>query len=535
MPIKRLATIILLTLFTVCSQGLHAQVNTEQILDTYLSAINSGEDTTPYITKIIQRTKGFSQEQLSQFKKLIIERLDIDSSPEEKNPNTAMALINLYAQLASSDDKRLDDLYFHKGEICALQTGDTIMLKESIMELKLSDYVETEKTQNYIKVLNEYLEQIRNYVPMSKRLDGIWISDLDWTADGLPAYVLIFDGPRPRLDIGGYAASCLAQFSTWGNLKDEGPTFVQSVEDLNDEKVYMAWSNEKLKVPNQKVAQGVSQAAGDMAYSVFGDGVSTLINSAGGDFVGNAVGNAFGNVASSLVSDAVASLFAPSKKIYVMEMELKKNNDKELIATAHRKNIKIGKNGVPSVQEYTDHIKFIRYNPESGVFFYDYLWQKFLPGKGILKKGSDTHPAFETTLTQYSEVNPLDNSVVNFNDQQLKKQLFLNHLEMTAEEKAYSIFSQITIERPYLGLVSPPDKQKKVEKGVYIYDVDQKSPAYIFGVRSEDVLLEIDGYEMNNMQQVQQYLESLQPYDWVTLLIKRGKKTKTINVELTWQ
>ena len=35
-------------------------------------------------------------------------------------------------------------------------------------------------------------------------------------------------------------------------------------------------------------------------------------------------------------------------------------------------------------------------------------------------------------------------------------------------------------------------------------------------------------------QKLEQYIQSLKPYDWVTVHLKRGKKEMDIEVELTW-
>lgn len=97
---------------------------------------------------------------------------------------------------------------------------------------------------------------------------------------------------------------------------------------------------------------------------------------------------------------------------------------------------------------------------------------------------------------------------------------------------------------PIIGISFKSQDNKEIKlpkniKGVYVYDVYSKdypghAPAYFGGIKQGDIIMSVDGYEMNSPEKFIQYIRSLKPYDWVTVHIKRGKKEMDIEVELTW-
>ena len=531
---KRLSFLVFLLL---SAEVLCAQISVSNLLKDYVASSVNGESTIAYVTKINQLFRSYSKEQQQTFVDNIYRRIEVDNDVERQDLNTLkeqLALIDLYMMTAEGSDPRLDRLYYYKGEIGALCLGDTIMIKECITSLRLSDRSSQEPVAGYIQTLKDYLEQIRAYIPPSQQLDGVWVSDVIWTFQNLPAYVLIVENGKVKLDIVGYGADCLAKMSTWGNLKDDGPTYAQSIEDLDaDGKVYMAWSNEKLHIPNQRVAQGLSSAAGDVATSAIEQGMSQLVGEFGGEL--------FGGIAGGIISDAVSSLFAPSKKIHVLEMEVQKENNYELTASVRRKLIKIGSNNVPTTEESTQTVRFMRYSPQSGVFFNDVLnFSKYVPGMGRSKKLPENCPEVATAMAKYQQNTKVQSFSMpaydGFNELQTKKLRYFNDQQMTAEGIVAPPLTHEIINRPYLGIMFEPEgKSKKLEQGVRIYDVDGASPAYYFGIRSEDILLAFKGQPMSNPQQFLDAVATCHPCEWVPLLIKRGKKEREILVELTWR
>jgi len=330
--LKFLKKVILLVLFTLFPSVVYSQATADELLDGYVSASANKENATPYITKINQVFKNYNNIQQAAFRGKIYEKINGDTIIEQQRLAKKMALIDLYVLLAESNDSKLDDLYFQKGEICGLHTGDTIMLKECITGLKLSDQSKTPKVTDYITTLQDYLEQIRNYLPLSKRLDGIWVSDYMINAKwNYPAFVLNVDEFKIKLEL-GYAFNYSAQ----------------SVIDIGKDKVYMVWSNEKLKIPNQAVALSLGQTIGDITTDAVTEATSSLIGNIGGDIIGGIAGNVIGN--------AIIDIFAPSKTIYVLEMELEQKNEYELQGKFYLQTIIIDGKGNKEIKKEEDKV-----------------------------------------------------------------------------------------------------------------------------------------------------------------------------------
>jgi serine protease Do len=95
---------------------------------------------------------------------------------------------------------------------------------------------------------------------------------------------------------------------------------------------------------------------------------------------------------------------------------------------------------------------------------------------------------------------------------------------------------------PYLGIfaydrevVPYLDGKLKIEKGIYVTDVDESGPAYNNGIRLGCVITEIDGNDINTMMQLRCYIYSKNPGDTVhvTYLSHDKSKTETVAIKLS--
>lgn len=522
-----------------------------KLIDDYVVSYKNGENTTPYQKKLIQRFMKSSPYQQESILTNVFDRM-ISIHISENNEKTKgliekMALIEIYTLLADEDDSRLCDVFFNRGEISGLCTGDTVMLKDCITELKLSDQSKTQKVTNYISTLQDYLEQIRNYLPASKRMDGVWVSEIMYNMDYVnevvyytPSFTINVNHGQVKLENTGYAIN-FANIGFWSNkVKNDENTYAQSVIDIGKDKVYLVWSNEKLKIPNQAVALSLGQTVGDVTTNAVTEATSSLIGNIGGDMVGGIAGN--------IIGGAIMDLFAPSKKMYILEMELELINDYELIGRQCLQVIKIDGNGKPDISTEKKEIYFVKYDIKSGVYFGSSGNKyKYVPGFELSKEFPSQYRQMFTDLAKkyqkgfYSHKN---GSFVkfqsNFCPHQIKKLIYYNDQKMLREGCKMSEKWHQYPKRAYLGVyLEPIDKKKKYKipnniKGVYIYDVDKAFPAYLFGIKKGDIILSADGFEMDNYEQFLKYLNSLHPYEWIVFHIKRGNKEIDIKVELTW-
>ena len=79
---------------------------------------------------------------------------------------------------------------------------------------------------------------------------------------------------------------------------------------------------------------------------------------------------------------------------------------------------------------------------------------------------------------------------------------------------------------PYLGIKGQTVTDEiaatnKIPKGIYISAVETNSPAYTSGIQSGDVITQINGTEINNMESFMMQLEKNNPGDNVNVTIKR--------------
>lgn len=537
----------LVVFFIFITVRIFAQAGINELLDGYVSASVSGEGTIPYATKINQLFKTYSKDQQTALRTRIYDMVMGDSIVAQKNYAGDFALIDLYSMLTHSGDRKLDDLSFRKGEICALSTGDTIMLKECITALNLSDYSKTTQVTEYISILQDYLEEIRNYLPVSQRIKGAWISDMeDRTTDSsYPLYILVSSEEGIKLEVAGYGSRLIS--ITSGIIKNEENLFPKIVTDLSDEKVYMAWSNEKLQVPNQEVGNILASSTGSAMGILTRAGIQSSIKGVGGEIFGDVMGNIAGGIGSAFVS----AMFTPTKTTHVLEMELQWVNKYELVGIAHRQEIEQIGDSKPTIKDFYDNVCFTRYDSNLGIFIegltspenainYERVTKPYFEN-GILERGNSLKKAFRY-IKKISIIGALEH----------RKLMYYNEQKMLQEGCKISEKHQ-SGKIPYLGIdvfeirANTSDKggvnekmKKKLSKlsthttGLYITSVDPMSPASLWDIKEGDIICEIDGYPMETEEQYNNYLNSLRPYDWVDLRIKRGKEVLDMRIELTY-
>lgn len=84
--------------------------------------------------------------------------------------------------------------------------------------------------------------------------------------------------------------------------------------------------------------------------------------------------------------------------------------------------------------------------------------------------------------------------------------------------------------------VSPPISQKfelNVSQGVYVHDVDSGSGAAVSGIKTGDVIRQIDNIEVRKMSDLTGYINTKRPDDVVEVKIIRNGKERSLKVPLT--
>ena len=76
------------------------------------------------------------------------------------------------------------------------------------------------------------------------------------------------------------------------------------------------------------------------------------------------------------------------------------------------------------------------------------------------------------------------------------------------------------------------DQNIKLDKGIYIADVIKNSPAEKVGVKRGDILIEIDGIELEKMSELRTYIYGKNVGEIVNIKLVRNNKEYQISVTL---
>lgn len=94
------------------------------------------------------------------------------------------------------------------------------------------------------------------------------------------------------------------------------------------------------------------------------------------------------------------------------------------------------------------------------------------------------------------------------------------------EEAYIGMFSYDKEVIPYL------DSNVSFKNGIYVVDVNMSGPAYNAGIRQNDIIVKIDGKELNKMSELREYIYTKKPGDEVTLLVQRRGIQVPVKVKL---
>ena len=109
----------------------------------------------------------------------------------------------------------------------------------------------------------------------------------------------------------------------------------------------------------------------------------------------------------------------------------------------------------------------------------------------------------------------------------------------TAKKVKDQIITTGTVDYAFMGVVGQTvDKDLAqqnnlpVDHGALITDVQSGSPADQAGIQKNDIIISIDGHDMNTMEDVTGYLVQKKPGDQIKVTVRRGNGTKDLQVKL---
>lgn len=72
------------------------------------------------------------------------------------------------------------------------------------------------------------------------------------------------------------------------------------------------------------------------------------------------------------------------------------------------------------------------------------------------------------------------------------------------------------------------DKTLKIDKGIYITEIDEYGPCKNLGLKVGDIIIEVDGKEVNKMIELREYIYSKEPGEQVILRVVDGEEKEVI-------
>ena len=545
---------LIVLILCCCPVFVNAQVSLQDLINDYVEATIKKQDATSCLSRLNMFYKQKKPKEQAEVRKTIYDTI-AKMQEEGKNKET-LALIDLYQFFAEPTDNDLPILYFIKGEICAQELNDSTALKNVIRDLQMINTKNASQTTEYISTLNGYLEDIRNYVPVIKRLKGVWVplcSVVNYNKDEKIPDICDYDTPSYilknsndfSLRMEGVCGHKLR--SSW---KDSKKMNSQHVVELGKNRIYADWSTEKLNEPNPEMLStmmNISGSVGDLlAHELFAD-------------MGNTLTDVGSSLFSSALSSLVSSAFAPSKEIFIVQCELEMINDYELIGILNTQKITIKADGSPKNERTTEEVLFTKWNNNEESYLKSALYEgySFYPGEYYNEKddylNEKVYKKRIKKLSSYKKYFHMIKSArkftfngteyckpyVTFNNMQILKQMYRNEQKMKNEglplsKKYNSDRNHATLGCSYYDISMQLEKEK-LKTGIYIEKVEDYSTAYLHGIKQGDVLLKIDGFEMNTPKQAVSYIESLEPFTTVNLEILRKGKVLKIPVELSYK
>lgn len=496
----------------------------ERLLSLYVQAKAERADFYSSMTSLLVFYGGQDDAGKAKCRRCLAQHMDEYYNDRDK-PVEALAIADLYESLAAFDDPERLKISYYRGEYAATVEGDSIALHRAISDIEAFPAGQGTDREAHLLVLRDYLEQIRNYVPVDRTIDGIWISDLRTKHFGAPKMILKVipgkDGsPIFRMYHLPEEYAPATQFDILKNAmsmwRGQGMD-AQSEWVYAGDSIFAVWSNEKLKNPDADLHAMTRQISGSLTDAV------TIAG--GGSLEGNLVGGSL-SIVSGMLLDA---LFTPSKVVFVLQGRLRKVNDRQLDAVIYYTYLRAKGSDKPEVKNEEWHTLFTRVEPQDSLFWCngDFYFpfavtkkdRKLLKGTEACRLAKSAIGA-ATSLTRFRMLNRM----------QTEKMIYRCEEQLSFQgEEEFSDVRRIHQPglRPFTGIEGRSDST-----GCVVVKVLPESPAFLYRVKRGDLITHVDGFAIKTFEQFERIIGRKNPFDLVEITVKRGKKNKKIKLEL---
>lgn len=482
----------------------------EQLVDKYISEKINGTGGETALTGLSIYYGGLSDLQKRSVCKYFMTR--IDKFHSDGDMKSALVLSDLYESFSPDPtDANYARLYYIRGEYAAMRS-DTLTLKRQISSLvNFSSSDETEK-EKYVTALSTNLEEIRNYVPVDKTIEGTWVSD--WLAIkkyNLPIFILEIKNSSEGIPV--FTLRNNTGFLNWLAK----PMDAQDEYAFTNDSIYVVFSNEDLKKPSP-LLNGLLRTYGNTYSSIIGMKVA---QNTGNSLLGDITG-----MASSMVVDAVSSaIFAPRKYSYILEIKLRKVNDWQMEADVAFSDVSVKGDNDPKYSNSQYHTIFTKIRKEDNWYWYEDGTTISIPfdmEKNAKKLFEKEHKCPKRYYSLREK--PLG----YFNRLQTLKMTYLTEERLISENIVIS--DSVNLHKadiqPVIGV-----KLDTESTALKIKDIVMAYPAERAGIEKGDIITHVDGYEVTTPQQFHALLKSKGLYKKVVLTVLHNKKKRDVTVE----
>ena len=495
----------------------------ERLLSLYVQAKAERADFYSSMTSLLVFYGGQDDAGKAKCRRCLAQHMDEYYNDRDK-PVEALAIADLYESLAAFDDPERLKISYYRGEYAATVEGDSIALHRAISDIEAFPAGQGTDREAHLLVLRDYLEQIRNYVPVDRTIDGIWISDLRTKHFGAPKMILKVipgkDGsPIFRMYHLPEEYAPAAQFDI---LKNAMSMWRGQGMDAQSEWVYAGdsilavWSNEKLKNPDADLHAMTRQISGSLTDAV------TIAG--GGSLEGNLLGGSLSILSGMLLDE----LFTPSKVVFVLQGRLRKVNDRQLDAVIYYTYLRAKGSDKPEVKNEEWHTLFTRVEPQDSLFWYSNFGFYF--PFGVTKKDRKVLKGTDACRLAKSAVGTSQKKLRMYNRMQTEKMIYRCEEQLSFQgEEEFSDVRRIHQPglRPFTGIEGRSDST-----GCVVVKVLPESPAFLYRVKRGDLITHVDGFAIKTFEQFERIIGRKNPFDLVEITVKRGKKNKKIKLEL---
>lgn len=473
-----------------------------QMLPLYTEAKAAGRDASAPLTSIYVFYGGLGAADKARCCSYLLRRAD-DLYAAGKCAE-ALAVADIYESLAPSGAPGRMKTAFFRGEQAALTASDTLALKRCMAAIEDFSADGAGERGQYLAVLGDYLTQIRQYVPVDRTMDGIWVSDLRDVDTGVPFFIL---SVAAQGDSVMFLLNNNSAYLDYAYKKYTPHVSAQEECAFAADSVYALWCSERVSEPSPELNYLVRQTGESISSFM---GTKAAMN---GGALSGSLTNSLVSIGTNLIADAI---FTPTKRSYLLQAKMRKVNDNQIEIDMFSTMLKVRGSNEPEITQNEWQGLFTRVCDEDSLYWYNRygipLFTESLSGKEWLKLYRKYRYPKKQYHIKYIRI---------FNMMQIYKTMYRR--EKQCLERGESLSGLVRLHgtglRPVAGLKFRPDAE-----GAVVETVAGGYPAYWAGLKKKDIITHVDGFAINSAEQFTSIVSRREPFDTISVRVKRGKK-----------